>query len=257
MGVGALCYVSFAMIAPHVTMGRMLLDMFTDIENAELLLVWGANPATDSPPLDMYRLESAASRGARIVVIDPRRTETAQRTDAQWIPIRPGTDGALALGMIEVLITEDLFDEDFVTSWCHGFRELKSYVQHFRPEVVERITGVPASTVRELARAVANAASACPVMYTGLEYSNSGIQAIRAVLTFFALAGHLDMPGGVGLAMGAVISPLTGPATNRTRTLTVPSQEIDSRSTPNIARNHTPLDSSHPSSMASLIESAA
>ena len=208
MGVGALCYVSFAMIAPHVTMGRMLLDMFTDIENAELLLVWGANPATDSPPLDMYRLESAARRGARIVVIDPRRTETAQRTDAQWIPIRPGTDGALALGMIEVIITEDLFDEDFVTSWCHGFRELKSYVQHFRPEVVERITGVPASTVRELARAVANAASACPVMYTGLEYSNSGIQAIRAVLTFFALAGHLDMPGGVGLAMGGSHFPI-------------------------------------------------
>ena len=53
MGVGALCYVSFAMIAPHVTMGRMLINMFTDIENAEVLLVWGANPATDSPPLDM------------------------------------------------------------------------------------------------------------------------------------------------------------------------------------------------------------
>lgn len=208
MGVGALCYVSFAMIAPHVTMGRMLIDMFTDIENAEMILVWGANPATDSPPLDMYRLESAAKRGARIVVIDPRRTETAQRTDAQWIPIRPGTDGALALGMIEVLITEDLFDEDFVTHWCHGFRELKSYVQHFRPEVVEKITGVPAETVRELAIAVANAASACPVMYTGLEYSNTGIQAIRAVLTLFALAGHLDMPGGIGLAMGASHFPI-------------------------------------------------
>ncbi len=58
MGVGALCYVSFAMIAPHVTMGRMLINMFTDIENADLLVVWGANPATDSPPLDMYRLEA-------------------------------------------------------------------------------------------------------------------------------------------------------------------------------------------------------
>ena len=65
MGVGALCYVSFAMIAPHVTMGRMLVNMFTDMENAELLVVWGANPATDSPPLDMHRLEAAAERGAR------------------------------------------------------------------------------------------------------------------------------------------------------------------------------------------------
>ena len=70
MGVGALCYVSFAMIAPHVTMGRMLVDTFTDVENAELLLVWGANPATDSPPLDMLRLEAAARRGAEVVVIE-------------------------------------------------------------------------------------------------------------------------------------------------------------------------------------------
>ncbi|MDH3457093.1 MAG: molybdopterin-dependent oxidoreductase, partial [Gemmatimonadota bacterium] len=75
MGVGALCYVSFAMIAPHVTMGRMLVNMFTDMESAEVLVVWGANPATDSPPLDMARLEAAAKRGADIIVIDPRRTE--------------------------------------------------------------------------------------------------------------------------------------------------------------------------------------
>ncbi|NOY91029.1 MAG: molybdopterin-dependent oxidoreductase, partial [Deltaproteobacteria bacterium] len=91
MGVGALCYVSMAMIAPHVTMGRMLVDMFADMENAELLIVWGTNPATDSPPLDMHRLEAAAARGAQVIVIDPRRTETVERTDAEWIPIRPGT----------------------------------------------------------------------------------------------------------------------------------------------------------------------
>ena len=208
MGVGALCYVSFAMIAPHVTMGRMLVDMFTDMENAELLLVWGTNPSTDSPPLDMQRLEAAARRGAEIVVIDPRRTDTVQRTGARWIPIRPGTDGALALSMIGVLIDEDLFDEDFAHRWCHGFEELRGYVQHFGPEVTEDITGVPADTVRELARRIARAAGACPVMYTGLEYSNSGVQAIRAVLTLFALAGQLDVPGGIGLAMGGTHFPI-------------------------------------------------
>ncbi len=201
MGVGALCYVSFAMIAPHVTMGRMLVNMFTDIENAELILVWGANPATDSPPLDMHRLEAAARRGAEIVVIDPRRTETAHRTGATWVPVRPGTDGALALGMISVMLDEDLHDERFAERWCHGFGEFATYVQHFRPEVVESITGVSADTLRHLARRLTNATGACPVMYTGLEYSNSGIQAVRAVLTLFALAGHLDVPGGIGLAM--------------------------------------------------------
>jgi cysteine desulfurase NifS len=201
MGVGALCYASFAMIAPHVTMGRMLVNMFTDMENAEMLVVWGANPATDSPPLDMHRLEAAAKRGADIVVIDPRRTDTATRTNAQWVPIRPGTDAALALSMIEVMLDEELYDEDFAERWCHGFDELATYVQHFRPEVAEDITGVPADTIRDLARRICSATGACPVMYTGLEYSNSGIQSIRAVHALFALAGQLDVPGGVGLAM--------------------------------------------------------
>jgi anaerobic selenocysteine-containing dehydrogenase len=201
MGVGALCYVSFAMIAPHVTMGRMLVNMFTDIENSELLFVWGANPATDSPPLDMHRLEAANRRGAEVVVIDPRRTETAVRTGAEWVPIRPGTDGALALGLIHVLLEEELHDEAFARDWTRGFEELQRYVQHFSPTVVEATTGVPAGTVIRLARRLSEAGGAAPVMYTGLEYSNSGIQAIRAVLTLFALAGQLDVPGGIGLAM--------------------------------------------------------
>ena len=200
-GVGALCYVSFAMIAPHVTLGRMLVNMYTDMENADLLVVWGANPATDSPPLDMQRLEAAARRGAEVVVIDPRRTETAERTGAEWVPLRPGTDGALALSMIGVLIDEDRFDEPFAEDWCHGFDELRGYVGHFTPERAEAITGVPARTIRRLARRIHGATGACPVMYTGLEYSDSGIQAIRAVLTLFALAGQLDVPGGIGLAM--------------------------------------------------------
>ena len=201
MGVGALCYVSFAMIAPQVTLGRMLINMFTDMENAELLVVWGANPATDSPPLDMFRLEEAAKRGAKIVVIDPRNTETAKRTGAQWIPIRPGTDGALALCMIDIMINEELFDEDFAENWCFGFQELKTYAGHFSPEVTEQITGIPKQTIRDLVYSICKTTGACPVMYTGLEYSNSGIQAIRAVLTLFALGGHLDVPGGIGLAM--------------------------------------------------------
>ena len=94
------------------------------------------------------------------------------------------------------------------TTGGHGFDGLKDYVQHFPPEVAESVTGVPAGTVRELARRVAGATGACPVMYTGLEYSNSGIQAIRAVLTLFALAGQLDVPGGIGLAMRGTHFPI-------------------------------------------------
>lgn len=196
LGVGALCYVAFAMIAPHVTMGGMLTNMFSDLENSQMIVVWGANPITDSPPLDFYRIMKARERGADVVVIDPRRTGTAKRTNARWVPVRPGTDGALALGMCNVLITEELYDENFVKNWTRGFHEFARYAQHFRPEVVETITGVPGATVVELARLIASARGAAPVMYSGLEYSDGGVQAIRATQVLWALAGQLDVPGG-------------------------------------------------------------
>jgi cysteine desulfurase NifS len=207
LGVGALCYVSFAMIAPHVTMGEMLITMDTDIEQAELVVIWGANPATDSPPLAHEQILQARERGAQVVSIDPRRTETARLAGAEWIPIRPGTDGALALGMIQVLLEEELYDDEFARDWTVGFAELQAMVQHYRPEIVEGITGVPAVTVRSLARRIASARGACPVTYTGLEYSDSGVQAIRAVFTLWALAGQLDVPGGLLFRMKENVFP--------------------------------------------------
>jgi len=196
MGVGALCYVAFAMIAPHITMGGMMFNMHSDLANSDLIVVWGANPATDCPPLDLKRILAARERGAEVVVIDPRRTKTAKMTDAEWIPIRPGTDGALALGMCNVLIEEELYDDDFAENWTVGFDDFVRYVQHYRPEVVEKITGVPADTVVKLARRIAESNGASPVMYSGLEYSDSGVQTIRATMVLWALAGQLDVPGG-------------------------------------------------------------
>ena len=208
LGVGALCYVSFAMIAPHVTMGGMLINMFSDIEHAELIVVWGANPATDSPPLDYQRILQAKKRGAEVVVIDPRRTKTAKVTNAEWIPVRPGTDGALALGLCNVLISEEWYDEKFVAEWTLGFDDFARYVQHFRPEVVETITGVPAETVRHLAEKIARAHGAAPIMYSGLEYSDSGVQAIRATFALWALAGQMDVPGGRNFNMPGMQFPI-------------------------------------------------
>jgi len=196
LGVGALCYVSFAMIAPHVTMGGMLINMFSDIENSELIVIWGANPATDCPPQDLGRIINAHKQGAKVVVIDPRKTELAKLSNAEWVPIRPGTDGAFALGLCAVLLEEELYDESFVTDWTVGFEEFASMVQHYRPEVVEEITGIPAETTRALARQISSANGASTVMYSGLEYSDSGVQAIRATHVLWAIAGQLDIPGG-------------------------------------------------------------
>jgi cysteine desulfurase NifS len=207
LGVGALCYVSFAMIAPHVTMGEMYMTMDIDLENAELIVVWGANPATDSPPFAMQQISRAQERGARVLVIDPRCSETVGLANGEWIPIRPGTDGALALALINVLVEEELFDEDFAENWTKGFPELCRLVQHYRPEVAAHITGVAEEKIRELARAISDARGAAPVMYSGLEYSDSGVQAIRAVFTLWALAGQLDVPGGLLIRMRDNIFP--------------------------------------------------
>ncbi len=225
MGVGALCYVAYGMIAPHLTMGRMFMNMYSDIENSELIVVWGTNPATDLPPIDMQRILNACQRGAEVIVIDPRRTATAKLTGGQWIPIRPGTDGALALGLIHVLINEELYDETFVRDWTKGFGELSSYVQHYRPEVVKHITGIPARHIIALARKLAESKGVSQLMYTGLEYSNSGVQNIRATLILWALAGQIDIPGGLCFSMdnnhfpinrkGLLANPDVGPRLGR------------------------------------------
>jgi len=195
-GVGSLCFVSYGMIAPHACFGQEYRDLTEDLDHADLVLVWGANPATASPPENLVRLKQVQARGGRVVVIDPRRSETARALRAEWVGIRPGTDGALALGMLHVLIAERCYDHDFVERFTHGFDELAVYVERFAPDRVEAITGVPAATLRELAHAVGTAAGCSILMYTGLEYSNSGVQAIRAALTLQAIAGHLDSPGG-------------------------------------------------------------
>ena len=195
-GVGSLCYVAYGMIAPRAVFGEVMHDVSDDVEQADLVFVWGANPAMASPPEDLLRLKAAQARGARVVVIDHRRSETARALRAQWVGVRPGTDGALALGLIHVLLAEGLEDREFVARWVHGFEALQAYVQAFTPARVEIITGVSADTVRELARSIGAASGFSMLMYTGLEYSNSGVQAIRAALVLQAIAGHLERPGG-------------------------------------------------------------
>jgi anaerobic selenocysteine-containing dehydrogenase len=195
-GVGSLCYAAYGMLASRACFGDYIRNMDEDVDNADLILVWGANPSTDSSPINLPRLKRAHRQGAEIVVIDHRRSETVKATRAEWLRVRPGTDGALALAMIQVLIDEDLYDHEFVERWTHGFDDLRAYVQGFSPERAEIITGIPADRIRSLARSIARARGCSIMTYTGLEYSNSGVQAIRAVWILQALAGHLDVPGG-------------------------------------------------------------
>jgi anaerobic selenocysteine-containing dehydrogenase len=200
-GVGAICYVAHGIIAPVTTFGVWAIDTFADIEGSDVVVIWGDNPATDSPPVNLNRIRNARKRGGEVIVIDHRRTEVVRATEGRWIGIRPGTDGALALGMIHVVIDEELYDRDFVDKWTVGFEALKAYAAQFTPKRVEAITWVPAEEIRLTARALARARGAALVSSTGLEYTNSGTQNIRAVLILWALTGNLDVPGGVVIKM--------------------------------------------------------
>jgi anaerobic selenocysteine-containing dehydrogenase len=195
-GVSSVCAVSYNLLAAMPTIGIPMYAAYPDFENTDLVVVWGTNPPTDSPPDKVKKVLAAKKRGARVVVIDQVRSHMAKLAD-QWIGIRSGTDGALALSMMHVIVNEGLYDEAFVRDWTTGFEDLRDYVQQFPPEKVEKISRVPRETIFELARSIAGAKGASLLMYTGLEYSNCGVQSIRAALCLWAITGNMDVPGGL------------------------------------------------------------
>jgi anaerobic selenocysteine-containing dehydrogenase len=216
-GAGSNCYAAQGVIAPAVCSGVWKIDTYPDIENAELVVVWGTNPANGSPPVFMSAIQRARARGAQVLVVDPRRTETARATEARWLAVRPGTDGALALAMLQVVIEEELYDREFVARWTTGFEELSEYSARFSLQEAEAITGVPGADIRRAARDIARARNACFLYDTGLEYATSGLQNIRAVIILEAITGNYDVPGG-----NVVYTPPWGFIVNRSRRLAPP-----------------------------------
>jgi anaerobic selenocysteine-containing dehydrogenase len=191
----SLCNNAHRVLAPMATFGTPYDHLFPDFENAERIVVWGSNPATDSPPINLKKTLEAKRRGAKVVVIDPLKTFTAMKAD-EWIGIRPGTDGALALGVANLMITKGLYDTAFADDWMHGFGEFREYVKRFSPKDVEKITWVRAERIERLAEDLARPRTTL-LLHTGLEYANSGVQNIRAILILWGLAGNLDRPGGL------------------------------------------------------------
>jgi anaerobic selenocysteine-containing dehydrogenase len=164
------------------------------LTHAKYIVVWGMNMISTNLHAWPFILEAQA-KGAKVVVIDPVRTRTAKAAD--WhIPIKPGTDAALALGMMNVIIAEGLFDRDYVERYTLGFEELKARASEFPPERVEAITGIPAEDVRTLAREYATTQPSAIRQGVALERSRGGGQAIRAVTCLPALVGAWRHVGG-------------------------------------------------------------
>ncbi len=195
-GCSSVCYVSYGVFASLSTIGAQMDATYADFDSADLVVLWGANPPTDSPPNRVKKILNAKKRGARVIAIDHMRSDMAKMAD-QWVGVRSGTDGALALSMMNVIVNQGLYDKDFVQQWTKGFEDLRQYVQQFPPEKVEAITRVPKERIVALAHEIAQAKGASLVMYTGLEYTSSGVQNIRSVLSLWAITGNLDVPGGL------------------------------------------------------------
>lgn len=184
---GSHCYESKSM-ANMVTFGKMPTG---DYARSKCIVLWGKNPGSSAPSL-VNEIAEARRRGCALIVIDPRRTPLAEKADFH-LQLRPGTDGALALGFLHVIVAEQLYDKDFVERWTVGFDVLCQAVHAYPPEKVERITRVPAGQVREAARLYASAPAACISLGVAVELSTNGFQAARGVAVLQAITFRLQV----------------------------------------------------------------
>lgn len=165
-----------------------------DFRNSKCILLVGTN-MPHSAGGQWQDVLYAKRNGAKIIVVDPRRCEAAKAADI-YLQIRPGTDGALALAMINVIISESLYDADFVNNHCLGFDKLCEHVKQYTPEWAAEITWLSPNEIVKVARTYANNRPASYRGNLGLGQHSNSTQAARAFATLIAITGNIDVPGG-------------------------------------------------------------
>jgi anaerobic selenocysteine-containing dehydrogenase len=162
--------------------------------HSRYIIAWASNIHGNNVHLWPF-IEEARRKGAKLVVIDPYRTRTAKLAD-WYLPINPGTDAALALGMMHVIISENLFDADYVSRYTVGFEDLKARAQQYPPEKVAHWTGISAADIRQLAREYATVRPSVIRVNYGIQRSDGGGMAMRAVTMLPCLIGSWKELGG-------------------------------------------------------------
>lgn len=162
--------------------------------HSKYIVLWACNVQSTNLHLWPF-VREAQRRGAKVVVIDPIRTRTAAQAD-WYIPIRPGTDGALALGLMHVIVAEGLIDADYVAQHTVGYEELRDRVREYPPERVSEITGIPVSDVVTLAREYAQQQPSAIRIGVAIERQAGGGQAVRSIACLPALVGAWRQVGG-------------------------------------------------------------
>jgi anaerobic selenocysteine-containing dehydrogenase len=177
-----------------MTVGANIGADIEGIPESDLILLWGTNTLTANPHLWPF-VTRARENGATVIAIDPIRTRTAAQCD-EWIAIRPGTDAALALGMMNVVLARGLQDDDYITRHTIGFDRLRERVSEYSPEVVSGITGIPAETIVSLGERYGRSKAAFIRVNYGLQRHRGGGMAVRTIACLPALVGHWRRPGG-------------------------------------------------------------
>ncbi|MDR1961686.1 MAG: molybdopterin-dependent oxidoreductase [Gracilibacteraceae bacterium] len=193
MGIGQICW------NPGVWVNTLTygwhIDMELDPHMTNCAILWGVNPADSDNSLFWETVKLYRAEGKPLIVVDPRRTATAEAATL-WLPVRPGADPWLALGLLHVVVRDKLYDEYFVANHCHGFDRLAEHVRLYPPSHVAGLTGLPAADIEKAARLYA--AEAPSTLYTGRGLDQLGPNSIpvhHAIAALRAITGNLDYPG--------------------------------------------------------------
>jgi anaerobic selenocysteine-containing dehydrogenase len=196
---GYICFLPAA-LAARATIGYQVPIHCSEVVGDEILysnciLLWAANPKNTFPYPLGEGIFQAKEKGAKLIVVDPRPTDYAKIADL-WLQIRPATDDALALGMINVVINEGLYDETFVADWTYGYDELKKHVQKYPPDEVSKITWIPEKDIVAAARMFAKTRPSCVCQRVPLDQNLNAVQTSRAIFILNAICGNIDIKGG-------------------------------------------------------------
>jgi len=198
VGVGNICW-NPGIWVHSLTYGWPI-ETELDPESTACVVMWGINPAASDNSLLWRTLLQYRENGGTLIVVDPRYTLTAAKA-SKWLPIRPGTDGALALAMINVIIEEKLYDRDFVSRWCTGFELLSERARAYHPDKMAEITGIPSRDIVETSFSFATRKPAS--FFSGLGIDQSGYnctQTLRSLAILRAITGNLDERGACHLS---------------------------------------------------------
>ncbi|MBI2167017.1 MAG: molybdopterin-dependent oxidoreductase [Candidatus Omnitrophica bacterium] len=165
-----------------------------DALNSKYMLIFGWNPLSATKFSHLPRIITRGrERGAKLVIVDPHFSYTASRAD-EWVPIRPATDGALALALAHVILRDNLQDQPFIDEWTVGFDQFKEYVKDKTPQWAEVITTVPAERIERLAKEFATTKPALVDVWSGTHHTN-GVYAGWAIGALAAITGNIEKPG--------------------------------------------------------------